>query len=108
MSSYFFVQSLDPFVDRVADTQFSLMSELAAAGNEVSLFLVQNGVASAASQAVCTEFDKLLDKGIKIYADKFSLWQREIEVTQLKKNIEGAELHVVIQAMVNGEKVIWN
>lgn len=108
MSSYFFVQSLDPFVDRTTDTQFSLMSELAAAGNEVSLFLVQSGVASAASQAVSPEFDKLLDAGIKIYADKFSLWQREIELTQLKKHVESAELHVVIQAMVNGEKVIWN
>lgn len=108
MSRYFFIQSLDPFIDRVTDTQFSLMSELARAGNDVSLFLIQNGVASAASQVVSPEFDKLLEKGIKIYADKFSLWQREIELTQLKNNIESAELHVVIQAMVNGEKVIWN
>lgn len=108
MSSYFFVQSLDPFVDKVTDNQFSLMSELALAGNEVSLFLVQNGVSSAVSQANCPAFDELLDTSIKIYADKFSLWQREIEITQLKKNIESAELHVIIQAMVNGEKVIWN
>lgn len=108
MPNYFFVQSQDPYTDRVTDDQFSLMTQLAGEGKEVSLFLTQNGVIPAAFQAESPVFDKLLDQKIKIYADKFSLEQREIAETELKRNIESAEIHVVVQAMLAGDKVIWN
>jgi len=108
MSRYFFIQSSDPLTDRSTDNQFSLIAQLAHKGNDVSLFLVQNGVAPAAIQMEYPAFDSLLDKGVKIYADTFSLQQREIDTSQLKKNIEGAELNLIIQAMLNGEKVIWS
>ena len=108
MPSYFFVQSQDPYTDRVTDDQFSLMTQLASEGKDVSIFLTQNGVIPAAFQAKCTAFDKLLNHKIKIYADRFSLEQRQISATELKGNIESAEIHVVVQAMLAGDKVIWN
>lgn len=108
MPNYLFVQSQDPYTDRVTDDQFSLMTQLASEGKEVSIFLTQNGVIPAAFQAKCAAFDKLLDHTIKIYADRFSLEQRQIAETDLKRNIESAEIHVVVQAMLAGDKVIWN
>lgn len=108
MPSYFFIQSLDPLVDRVTDQQFALISQLVNDGKAVSVLLIQAGVAPALVHAACPAFEQLLATGVTIYADRFSLQQRDIAENELKNNIKAAELNIVVQAMLDGEKVIWN
>ncbi|MBV8091293.1 MAG: multidrug transporter, partial [Alphaproteobacteria bacterium] len=69
MADYLLIETRDPFES--ADTGFSrdLAQRLAAAGERVSLFLVQNGVFPARAGAAATGFAELAQAGIEILAD---------------------------------------
>lgn len=106
MSRYFFIQSQDPFTEARTQAQYELAKSLAAAGNSVHMLLVQNGVFAARQGAQSETFDSLSGHGVTVLADTFSLRQREIG--QLKPSVTPADIDVVVDAMLNGDKVIWN
>lgn len=108
MSRYLFIQSQDPFTEVRTAAQFELARQLAAAGHAVRLLLVQNGVVAARQGAQCAGFDLLPEQGITVLADHFALRQREIAPGQLKSAIAVSDVDVVIDAMLAGDKVIWN
>ncbi|MAO59706.1 MAG: multidrug transporter [Alcanivorax sp.] len=108
MSQYLFIQSQDPFTESRTHHQFQLIEQLHQAGHDVSVLLVQNGVTSARRGARTESFDRLLDRGVPILADTFSLGQREIADADLKDKIGLSSLHVVIDAMLADGKVIWH
>ena len=108
MSEYFFVQSQDPFTEVRATNQYQLMQQLQAAGNAVSVLLVQNGVTPARASALSPAFDELRASGVNIVVDDFSLQQREIESDGLKSDVSLGSVDLVIDAMLAGQKVIWN
>ncbi|MBF1802199.1 DsrE family protein [Alloalcanivorax profundimaris] len=108
MSQYLFIQSQDPFTESRTRHQFDLIGQLHEAGHDVSVLLVQNGVTPARRGARTGSFDRLLDWGVPVLADTFSLEQREIDDADLKDNIGLSSLHVVIDAMLANGKVIWH
>ncbi|MEZ4744099.1 MAG: DsrE family protein [Bdellovibrionota bacterium] len=58
---------------------FELIENLCNEGNDVALFLVQNGVFTCRKKSAQTTFNQLLGKeNIKIYADDYSLEERGI------------------------------
>lgn len=108
MSRYFFIQSQDVFTEARTNAQFNLAKNLAKKGNSVSILLVQNGVVAARKGACSEQMDALLSNSVTVLADNFSLEQREISVSNLKPNIKVSSINVVIDALLNGDKVIWN
>jgi predicted peroxiredoxin len=108
MSRYFFIQSQDVFTEVRTSAQFNLAKNLARKGNSVSILLVQNGVVAARKGARSEQIDALLNGSVTVLADNFSLEQREIDVNNLKSNIKVSSINVVIDALLNGDKVIWN
>jgi sulfur relay (sulfurtransferase) complex TusBCD TusD component (DsrE family) len=108
MSRYLFVQSQDPFTEVRSTVQFDLAHRLVSAGHSVRLLLVQNAVMAARRGAVCDGFDALLRSGVAVDADPFSLQQRDIGSDHLKAGIGRAGPEQVIDAMLAGDKVIWN
>jgi sulfur transfer complex TusBCD TusB component (DsrH family) len=108
MSGYLFIQSQDPFIEARTSAQFDVATQLAKAGKSVSVLLVQNGVTAARKGARTPQFDALADAGIKVFADSFALQQREIAAGDLKPSIAAADVSMVVDAMLAGDKVIWN
>lgn len=108
MARYFFIQSQDPFTEVRTTAQFDLAQRLLAAGNDVSMLLIQNGVTAARQGALCERFDALRASGVTLLADTFSLTMREIDATQLKADVAMADIDTVIDALLAGDKVIWN
>lgn len=108
MSRYFFIQSQDIFTEVRTNAQFNLAKSLAKKGNSVSILLVQNGVVAARKGARSAQMDALLNDSVTVLADNFSLEQREIGINNLKPNIKVSTINVVIDALLNGDKVIWN
>ena len=104
MSRYVLIESRDPYDSN--DTGFcrDLATELAAAKNEVTLFLVQNGVLPARSG----DLTKAAGAGVKVLADSFSLKERGIEENRLVSGVAAAPLDVVLDALAEGAKVIWH
>ena len=108
MEHYFFIQSEDPFTRVQVLDQFELAAALVAAGHQVSMLLVQNGVTVARKSSRAGLISGLLDNGVRLLADRFSLAQREIGAAQLIAGIEKVDLDTAIDALLNGDKVIWN
>lgn len=108
MSRYLFIQNQDPFTEVRTSVQFDLATQLANSGKTVTLLLVQNGVTAARKGAICPQFDRLLDSGVNLFADSFSLRQREIIPEQIKSGVKTAQISMVVDALLAGDKVIWN
>ena len=108
MATYLLIESRDPFDSN--DTGFcrDLATQLAAAKNEVTLFLVQNGVLPARSGPRSGELTKLAGAGVRVLADSFSLRERGIDETGLASGIAAAPLDIVLDALAEGAKVIWH
>ena len=108
MPSYLLIESRDPFDSN--DTGFcrDLATQLAAGKNDVTLFLVQNGVLPARSGARSGDLTKLAGAGIRVLADSFSLKERGIGEKGLASGVAAAPLDVVLDALAEGAKVIWH
>jgi predicted peroxiredoxin len=108
MSRYLFIQSQDPFTEARTQAQYELAGSLAANGHEVRMLLVQNGVLAARRNAASISFNRLCGTGVILLADTLSLQQREIDQADLKPAVNPAEFGIFIEAMLKGDKVIWN
>ncbi|BES72101.1 hypothetical protein RE428_31190 [Marinobacter nanhaiticus D15-8W] len=108
MSDYLFVQSQNPFTEGQTELQYALASQLHRAGHNVTLLLIQNGVTPAQIGARRTGLDTLLDLGVLVLADGFSLKLRNISADDLKFPIWISNVEVAIDALTEGQKVIWN
>ena len=108
MAKYLLIESRDPFDSN--DTGFcaDLATQLAAAKNEVTVFLVQNGVLPARAGARAGDLAKLSGAGVKVLADSFSLKERGIDAGRLAGGIAAAPLDVVLDALAEGTQVIWH
>ena len=109
MTRYLFIESRDPFASR--DTQF--LTDAAAAlqrqGNEVTVFLVQNGVFAARRGARRTPLTELAGAGVTLLADDFSLEERGIQITELSPGIRGANIDALVDLLVQANtKAIWH
>ena len=108
MPRYLLIESRDPFDSN--DTGFcrDLAQQLAAANNEVTLFLVQNGVLPARLGARSGDLERLAGAGVRVLADSFSLKERGIDEKRLASGIAAAPLDTVLDALAEGAKVIWH
>lgn len=108
MARYVLIASRDPFETNDVVHYYELASGLAKEGNEVTVFLVQNGVLPARKSARSDLLAKLSQAGVKVLADDFSLRERGIAQDRLTQCVQAASLEVVVDALGNGDKVIWH
>ena len=106
MAAYLLIQSRDPFESKDADYYCDLARGLAEAGNQVTLFLVQNAVLAARASAHVPELETLVASGVKVLADDFALKERGI--ARLRDGIEIAPIDIVVDHMEAGHKTLWH
>ena len=78
MGEYLLIESRDPFESNDVGYYCELARGLAEAGNQVTLFLVQNAVLAARPSAQAPQLRALVGTGIKILAEDFALKERGI------------------------------
>lgn len=109
MSRYLFIESRDPFESR--DTRFveETASALRERGQDVTVFLVQNGVL-AARQNGCENYpDRLTRAGVTVIADDFSLRERGIQTNELAPGIQESNIETMVAALVQeNTRAIWH
>jgi len=105
MAKYFLIESRSPFDSAEVTHNYQLASDLANAGHEVTLFLVENGVFVTRSQASVHSFNNL--EKVALLVDDFSLRERGIELSEVRSEIKPANLGLVVDAMAEGQKVMW-
>lgn len=108
MAKYLLIESRDPFDS--CDTQhfYDIASGLAKEGNDVTLFLVQNGVLPARRSAKSAALTGLAKAGVQVLADDFSLRERGIGSGALAEGVKPAPIDVVVDQLEEGRKAIWH
>ena len=108
MASYLLIESRDPFESVDVGFCHDLARRLAAAGNRVTLLLVQNGVLPARISFRPLGFAELMQAGVEILADDFSLRERGIPSDRLQPGVKPSALDIVIDRLAEGTKAIWH
>src|SRR5437588_3610674 len=106
MAEYLLIESRDPFESKDVAYYSNLARGLLEAGNQVTLFLVQNAVFAARASAQAPELQALVQAGVKILADEFALKQRGI--TKLRGGVETAPIEIVVDHLEAGHKALWH
>src|SRR5215831_3052390 len=108
MAKYLIIQSRDSF--EAGDPGFchDLARGLAADGNAVTLFLVQNGDLPARAGARGPGFADLARAGVEVLADDFSLRERGIPEGRLQSGVKPSPLDLVVDRLAEGCKAIWS
>ena len=77
MSKYLLIESRDPFESQDVRYFYELAVSLARDDNQVTLFLVQNGVLGARAGEHASAFAELTRAGVEILADDFAARARD-------------------------------
>ncbi len=106
MSKYLFIESRDPFEHNDATQTWELATALAKKGNDVALFLVQNGVLAARKGAKVSTLSK--DAGVTLYVDDISLVERGMNSELVRDDIKVSDMDALVDlTLEEGRKAIW-
>ena len=108
MNKYLLIASRDPFESNDVSHFYDLAKGLVRDGNQVTLFLVQNGVLAARKSTRSDALRALADAGVQVLADDFSLRERAIPASRLVSGVKPSPLDVVIDQLAEGRKALWH
>ncbi|MEK6335636.1 MAG: DsrE family protein [Acidobacteriota bacterium] len=106
MAEYLLIESRDPFESNDVGYYYDLARGLVESGNQVTLFLAQNGVLSARPSAHSAALSALVRSGVTVLADDFSLQERGI--ANLAEGVKPAPIDVVVDHLAAGHKTLWH
>jgi hypothetical protein len=106
MGEYLLIESSDPFESNDVGYYCELARGLAEAGNQVTLFLVQNAVLAVRPSAQAPQLRALVGSGVKILADDFALKERGM--TRLLDGVQIAPIDIVVDHLEAGHKTLWH
>jgi sulfur relay (sulfurtransferase) complex TusBCD TusD component (DsrE family) len=106
MAEYLLIESRDPFESNDVGYYYGLASGLVEAGNQVTLFLIQNAVLAARPAAQTPQLRALIGSGLKVLADDFALKERGI--AKLLDGVQIAPIEIVVDHLEAGHKTLWH
>jgi sulfur relay (sulfurtransferase) complex TusBCD TusD component (DsrE family) len=107
MAKFLLIESRDPFETKEVVYYYDLAATLARE-EEVTLFLVQNGVLPARPSYESRRLTEVAKAGVLVLADEFSLRERGIRPDRLAPGVEPASLDVVVDQLADGRKALWH
>ena len=109
MTNYVFIESRDPFESRDAWFVVDTATALKRGDNEVTVFLVQNGVLACRSKAAASRLPQMAKSGITLLADDFSLCERGIQPVEMTAGVRRSSIEDLVDLLVReNTKAIWH
>ncbi|MFD4035349.1 hypothetical protein ACFWVP_33755 [Streptomyces sp. NPDC058637] len=106
--SYFLIESKGTWAGPNAGTFLLDAVALAGAGHRVRVYLVEDGVLSAAGTDV-PEIERLAEAGVEILVDDFSAAQRALGGTRLSPHVRLAGMETVAAALAEDDcRGVWH
>jgi hypothetical protein len=103
------IESRDPFESGDVSYFYNLATDLAAAGERVTLFLAQNGALAARKDAKGDPLGGVLKSRIEVLVDSFALRERGIQDSERHPSVKPAAIgNLVDHIMEDGAKVLWH
>lgn|SRR5262244_543857 len=107
MANYLLFESQEPLESAQVSSHYELATALKKAGNQVALFLVQNGVLAARRGFRSEEVPRLIAAGVEVLADDFSLKERGISRSGLSPGIKVASIEDALDQFAAGRRTLW-
>jgi sulfur relay (sulfurtransferase) complex TusBCD TusD component (DsrE family) len=110
MARYVLIESRDPFESRDVPYFYGLAADLAAKGEKVTLFLVQNGALASRKDAKGNPLGGLLKRNVEVLVDSFSLKERGIQDTERHPSMKPCGIDDLVAKIMAEEntKVLWH
>lgn len=108
MAKYLLIESRDPYDSQDVGFCCDLAKDLARSGNDVTLFLIQNGVLSARPGKKSGALSDVASAGVEVLADDFSLRERGISESALLDEVKPAPIETIVDQLAEGRKAIWH
>ena len=110
MAKYLVVETRDPFDSSDVDDVYDLAAGLADDdSNDVTVFLVRNGVLPVRKKSAAAERVAQLAKTVTVLTDAFSLRERGIEVDEVVDGVQSADIDTLVDLIAEeGRRVIWH
>lgn len=111
MARYVLIESRDPFEYGDTTYMYDMAADLAAKGNNVTLFLIQNGVLCARRGVKNNVLAGLKGKApsVRVEADDFSLRERGIKASGLLGGVSVSNVDNLVDHLVEqGAKIVWH
>jgi sulfur relay (sulfurtransferase) complex TusBCD TusD component (DsrE family) len=108
MPPYMLVGSEDPFASTAGRRLYDLAESLVDHGDDVTVFLVQNGVLPCRVGSALSDDLARLASRTRVLADDFSLRERAIERTDLVAGVEATTIGSLVDAVMDeGRRALW-
>jgi len=107
MAKYLLIEPRNPSESTEVFNDYELAASLARDGNDVTFFLVQNGVFPARREASRNGLQTLIVRGVVVVSDEFSLRERGIPRDALADGVASESLELVLDHLENGWRAIW-
>lgn len=104
---YLLIESRDPFDSKEVEHDYTLAKDLAAAGHETTVFLVQNGVLAARRGARNDALHALLEGGVRVVCDEFALRERGIYGDDMAEGVATGPLDIIVEQLEGGTRTVW-
>jgi sulfur transfer complex TusBCD TusB component (DsrH family) len=110
MSKYVLIESRDPFDSRDCEWLYDTAQRLTQSGNEVTVFLVQNGVLQTRKGSHYTaSISELAQSDVKLLADSLSLKERAITEDKLISDVQSSTIDELVDLiMEDNVKSFWH
>ena len=111
MANYLLIESRDPFEYGDSRYMYDMAVDLARKGNNVTLFLIQNGVLVTRPGVRNNPLNHLFQESqaVRVLADDFSLRERGIAPTPLVGGVEVADVDYLVDLLAEeGTKALWH
>lgn len=110
MARYVLIESRDPFGSTDPPWLYDLAADLTARGEEVTLFLVQNGVLAARKNVASSPLRGIRERNVAVMADSFSLRERGIREEDRTPQVDAAGIDDLVDLILAhpGTRVLWH
>ena len=110
MGRYVMIESRDPYESGDVSYFYELAADLAGAGEQVTLFLVQNAALAARKGAKGDPLAGVLKSKAEVLVDSFALRERGIQDAERNPSVKPTEIGDLVDCMLAeaGTKVLWH
>ena len=111
MAQYVLIESRDPFEYGDSLYMYDLAGDLAGKGNDVTLFLIQNGVLTTRRGVKNNPLTGLKERATSVHvaADDFSLRERGIPQSAIVDGVAVSDVDNLVDLLTqDGAKIVWH
>lgn len=106
MTKLLMVLSKDPYTTETPDIVLDIGLNAKEKGNEVSLYLIEDGVTAARKSEFGNKLAAAQKKGIKLYADDKAVLSRAL-ANKLVGGVEIKEIGTLLEFIMGYDRVVW-